>query len=288
MMSGACPPPAPSVWYAWIGRPAIAARVSSTNPASLSVSVWIAVCTPAADRDPQAGVDRGRRGAPVLVQLEPGRAGPQLLPQRLFRDRVALAEQHDVDRPGVGRLEHPREVPRARGDRGGLGALGRAGAAADQRGDAAAEGLGELGGRDHVDVAVDAAGGQDQPVARHYLGGRADHEVGVDAVHDVGVAGLADRGDPAVADPDVGLDDAPVVEDDRAGDDQIGRPRGPAGDRLPHRLADDLPAAEHGLVAPGAQVPLDLDEQRGVGQPDPVTRRRPVQQRVPLPAQLTH
>jgi hypothetical protein len=39
MMSGACPPPAPSVWYAWIGRPSIAASVSSTNPASLSVSV---------------------------------------------------------------------------------------------------------------------------------------------------------------------------------------------------------------------------------------------------------
>ncbi len=58
--------------------------------------------------------------------------------------------------------------------------------------------------------------------------------------HDVGVAGLADRGDPAVPHADVGLDDAPVVEDDRARDDQIGRPRGPACDRLPHRLADDL------------------------------------------------
>ncbi len=112
----------------------------------------------------QAGVDRGRRGAPVLVQLEPGRAGPQLLPQRLGRHGVALAEQHDVDRPGVDRLEHPGQVPRARGDRGRLGALGRAGAAADQRGDAAAERLGELRA-DQVHVAVDAAGGEDPPVA---------------------------------------------------------------------------------------------------------------------------
>ena len=47
----------------------------------------------------QAGVDRGGRRAPVLVQLEAGRAGPQLLPQALAADRVALAEQHDVDRP---------------------------------------------------------------------------------------------------------------------------------------------------------------------------------------------
>ena len=30
MMSGACPPPAPSVWYAWIERPPIAASVVCT------------------------------------------------------------------------------------------------------------------------------------------------------------------------------------------------------------------------------------------------------------------
>jgi len=30
MMSGACPPPAPSVWYVWIVRPAIAASVDCT------------------------------------------------------------------------------------------------------------------------------------------------------------------------------------------------------------------------------------------------------------------
>ena len=57
---------------------------------------------------------------------------------------------------------------------------------------------------------------------------------------------------------------------------------------LAHRLADHLPAAEDGLVAPAAQVPLDLDEQRRVGQPDPVARGRPVEQRVAFPAQLTH
>ncbi len=48
MMSGACPPPAPSVWYAWIARPPIARSVSSTKPASLSVSVWMSTFTPAA------------------------------------------------------------------------------------------------------------------------------------------------------------------------------------------------------------------------------------------------
>ena len=63
---------------------------------------------------------------------------------------------------------------------------------------------------------VDGAGRQDLAVAGDDLGARTDHQVGVDAVHRVGVAGLAERDDAPVADADVGLDDAPVVEDDRA------------------------------------------------------------------------
>ncbi len=39
MMSGAWPPPAPSVWKVWMVRPLKAAMVVSTKPASLSVSV---------------------------------------------------------------------------------------------------------------------------------------------------------------------------------------------------------------------------------------------------------
>ena len=45
----------------------------------------------------------------------------------------------------------------------------------------------------------------------------------VDARLDVGIAGLADGGDAAVLDADVGLDDAPVVDDQRVGDDGVDR-----------------------------------------------------------------
>ena len=45
IISGAWPPPAPSVWKACIVRPPIALIVFSTNPLSLSVSVWIITCT---------------------------------------------------------------------------------------------------------------------------------------------------------------------------------------------------------------------------------------------------
>ena len=45
MMSGAWPPPAPSVWNVWMVRPLKAAILSSTKPDSFSVSVWIITCT---------------------------------------------------------------------------------------------------------------------------------------------------------------------------------------------------------------------------------------------------
>ena len=53
----------------------------------------------------------------------------------------------------------------------------------------------------------------------------------VDAGLRVRVAGLADGGDAAVLQADIGLDDAPVVEDQRVGDDGVD---GAAGARHLH------------------------------------------------------
>ena len=116
---------------------------------------------------------------------------------------------------------------------------------------------------------------------------------GVDPVHGVRVAGLAERDDPAVPDADIGLDHAPVVEHDGAGDDQVGSALGAGGQALAHRLADHLAAAEDRLLAgqrPGAAAAVlgHLDQQVGVGQPDPVPGRRPVQRGVPLPRYISH
>ena len=116
-------------------------------------------------------------------------------------------------------------------------------------GDTGGQRLVHLLGADEVDVGVDGAGREDLAVARDDLGLGADDEVGVDPVHGVGVAGLAQGGDPAVADADVGLDDAPVVEHDRAGDHGVGGALGAGGAGLAHRFADHLAAAEDGLVA---------------------------------------
>jgi hypothetical protein len=68
--------------------------------------------------------------------------------------------------------------------------------------------------------AVDAAGGEDHAFAGDDLGARPDDDG--HAGLDVRVAGLADGRDAAVLDADVGLDDAPVIDDQRVGDDGIG------------------------------------------------------------------
>ena len=160
-------------------------------------------------------------------------------------------------------------------------AVGRAGAAAEDRGDAVAERRPDLLRRDHVDVAVDAAGRGDQALAGDDLGPGADHQPVGDAVHDVRVAGLADTDDAAVVDADVGLDDADQgIEDDGVRDDQVERAGGVReARRLGHPVPDGLAAAEDRLVAGHGQVALDLaDEvrvgQTGTGRPSSARRAR--------------
>src|SRR4029077_9734155 len=102
----------------------------------------------------------------------------------------------------------------------------------------------------------------------------------IDTGLDVGVAGLADAGDAAALDADIGLDDAPVVENDGVGDDGVDGALGAGTLRLPHAVADHLAAAEFNFLAVDRAVGLDLDDQFGVGQSQPVADRRPEHRRV--------
>ena len=74
---------------------------------------------------------------------------------------------------------------------------------------------------DEVDVAVNAACGQDAPFAGDDLGARADDDI--DARLRVGIARLADGVDQPVFQADIGLVDAGVIDDQRIGDDGIDR-----------------------------------------------------------------
>ena len=105
----------------------------------------------------------------------------------------------------------------------------------------------------------------------------ADLESRRHAVLDVGVASLADRADPPVAHADVGLHDAPVVDDDRVGDDEVRRAVGARGLRLSLTVANDLAAAEDDLFAVSGESRSICSYEVRVAQSDAIARGRTVE-----------
>ena len=186
---------------------------------------------------------------------------------------IAFAEEAEIDRQPFGCLQYPAQMPWARRAGRRRGAGSRAGAAPEHCRDAAVERLLDQLRADEVDVRVDAAGGDDAALSGDRFGPWPDHDV--DAGLDIGVAGFADPADAAVADADIGFDDAPMVEDHGIGDDGVDGAVGAGRLPLPHAVADDLAAAEFDLLAVDRAVALDLDDELGVGEPQPIAGRRP-------------
>ena len=233
--------------------------------------------------DAQAGVDRGRRRAPVLVQLEAARAGAQLLAQRPRRETVLpLPSRSTLTGAVVERDEHRPPIARGPGVHGRrLRPLGRPGAAADQRRDAGARRASStICGQIRWTWQSTPPAVRIRPSPARISVDGPISRAGCDAVGDVGVAGLAERDDPPVADADVALDDAPVVEHDDVRDHEVGRALGARRRALEHRLADRLAAAEDRLVAADAAVVLDLDPEVGVGEAHLVADGRAVERGV--------
>ena len=129
-----------------------------------------------------------------------------------------------------------------------------------------------------MDVGVDTARGDDAALAGDDLSAGADRDrhIGLG----VRIAGLADRPDTAGRDRDVGLDDAPVVDDQRVGDDGIRGAVGIGQLALTHAVADGLAAAELDLLAIDRVVPFDFDEQLGIGEADAIADGRAIHVRV--------
>ena len=123
-----------------------------------------------------------------------------------------------------------------------------------------------------MNMRVEAAGGEDLAFAGDHLGAGADDDG--DAGLNVGIAGLADGENISVLDADVGFDDAPVIEDQRVGDDGIDRALFVGDLALAHAVADHLAAAEFHFLAVAAKVLFHLDDEVGVGKPHAVAGRR--------------
>ena len=119
-----------------------------------------------------------------------------------------------------------------------------------------------------MDVAIDAAGSDDQVFACDRFRAGADDEIGIDAIHRVGISGFADPSDASVLYADVGFHDSPVIEDHGVGDNEIegaGLCFANGGAALAHAVANYFAAAERNFVAVMGEVFFDFDNEISVG-----------------------
>ena len=245
----------------------------------------------------KAAVDRARGCAPIFMQLHRTGAGQNLLFQGGGKTCVAFSRKPEVHRKGICRLHHPHQVPRARGAGGGKRAMRGAGATAKHGGDPGMQRVVDLLRGDEVDVGVHTPSRQDAAFAGDDLAaGSNDH---IDARLGIGVPRLADLGDAAVAQADISLHDARVIDDQSICDDRIHRAFCARQLGLPHPVANDLATAELDLVAiaqgvcPAGtpfsdQVPLNLNDELGVAQPHLVAHRGAVHVGIGLPGNGRH
>ena len=89
-----------------------------------------------------------------------------------------------------------------------------------------------------------------------------------------GIAGLADGEDVPVLDADIGFDDAPMIENQRVGDDGVDRALLVGDLALAHAVADHFAAAEFHFLAVDAKILFDLDDEIGVGKPHAIAGGR--------------
>ena len=115
------------------------------------------------------------------------------------------------------------------------------------------------------------------PSPGDHLRARTDHDV--DAGLHVRITTLADRKNTAVFQPNIGFDDAPVIDDERVRDDGVDG-FGVGALALAHAVADHLAAAELHLFAVDGAIGFDGNEQLRVGEPDAIADGRAVHGRV--------
>jgi hypothetical protein len=82
---------------------------------------------------------------------------------------------------------------------------------------------------------------------------------------DIWVTCLSDAGDATVLDADVSLDDAPLVENNDVGNDEVSNLVGQAL-TLTHAITDHLPATKGDFLAINGMIFFDFDDEFSVGE----------------------
>ena len=155
--------------------------------------------------------------------------------------------------------------------RGSVGAGGRACASADQCGNPRGKSRLDQLWADEMHVRINAAGGHNLPFARNHLGSRTNHHPRCNAGHHIRVAGFPDANDPSAANADIGLDNSPMIQNDRAGDDQVeGFVGGGRAGGLPHSVSYDLSAAKFCFFAVYGKIAFNFNKKVSVREPYPV------------------
>src|SRR5258708_7536890 len=217
---------------------------------------------------------RNGGGVPPTVwgSLGPPPTRLDLLNKACRQAGIALAEKTEIHGKGVGRLQHPPQMPRSRGASRGSGAGRRPGSATHHGGEARIQRLLDLLWRDEMYMHVDTAGRHNLTFARDHLGSRPDNDVDV-RLH-VRITGFPDSGNQPVLDADIGLNDPPVIENQRVSDHRIERALAAGTLRLAHAIPDHFPASELHLLAIASEILLHLDDELGIREAHLVAYRR--------------
>src|SRR6266567_4211662 len=129
-------------------------------------------------------------------------------------------------------------------------------------------------------MAIDAASSDNHIFARDDLGARPHDQIGVHTIHRVGIARLANFDDAPVFDANIPFDDAPMIDNQGVGDDQIQCTVSTYSCRLAtlaHAVANHLAATKRNFITVDGKILLDLDDQFCIRQAYPIADGRAVQ-----------
>ena len=202
------------------------------------------------------------------MQLEPNDASLDLLHQGTWQACITLSQQTDIHGKGLHSLEHAVDMPWSRGTGGGKGTRCRTGSSAEHGGHATHECLFDLLWADEMNVRVDAARSHDHALAGDHLGPGPHHNV--DPRLDVWITSLANLEKQSILDANVGLDDAPVVDNQGVGHDGIDTIRSqPLA--LSHAIANDLASTKLDLFTIDREILFHMHPEIGIREADAIS-----------------
>jgi hypothetical protein len=128
-----------------------------------------------------------------------------------------------------------------------------------------------------VHVNIDCARRRNQPFAITHRGAAGDDQARIDAVHDRRIAGLSDADDATVANAEVAFDDPDHgIDDDDIAKQEIQRSLGTGNAGHANPVAQGFTPAVQAFVTVDRVILFNDRRQRGIAEPNLVTRGRTV------------